>query len=222
MTRAARPGPLLLLAPGAGASVNSPWMQAWAERLAGLGPVEPFDYPYMQAGKKLPDKLPKLIEAHREALAAARARHPRRRVVLVGKSMGSRVGCHLSLEEPVDGLVCLGYPLVGLNGAVRDEVLRALTTRVLFLQGTRDPLCPLERLEAVRAEMQAPSALHVVEGGDHSLEVRRKDLRRLGTTQAEVDHAVLEAVRAFLAAGMGRAAPRAPGTGTGTGTGTQT
>lgn len=195
-----RARPLLLWAPGAGAPVTSPWMQAWGERLAGLGTVVPFDYPYMQAGKKLPDKLPVLIEAHRQALRAARAAHPRARpVILLGKSMGSRVGCHLSLEEPVDGLVCMGYPLVGLNGAVRDEVLRALGTRVLFLQGTRDPLCPLEHLERVRAEMTAESALHVVEGGDHSLEVRKKDLRRLETTQAAVDEAVLDAVRRFLA-----------------------
>ena len=68
------------------------------------------------------DRLPKLIEAHREALAEARIEGEP--VFLVGKSMGSRVGCHLSLEEDVDGLICFGYPLqsIGKNPKLRDEV----------------------------------------------------------------------------------------------------
>ena len=90
---------------------------------------------------------------------------------LIGKSMGGRIGCHVSLEEKVDGLVCLGYPLcaMGDRTKLRDEVLRALTTPILFVQGTRDALCPLDLLERVRADMKAPNFLHVVEGGDHSL-----------------------------------------------------
>ena len=192
---------LILFAPGAGAGADSPWMQAWATRLAGLGAVETFDYAYRRAGRRAPDRLPALIAAHREALQAARARHPRaRRVVLAGKSMGSRVGCHLSLEEPVDALVCLGYPLVSQSGALRDEVLRALATPVLFVQGTRDGLCPLDRLEAARRAMRAESALHVVEGGDHSLLVQKTELRARGITQAAVDQAAFAAVEAFLRA----------------------
>lgn len=190
---------LVLFAPGAGAGADSPWMQAWAGRLAALGAVETFDYAYRRAGRRAPDRLPALIAAHREALQAARARHPRaRRVVLAGKSMGSRVGCHLSVLEPVDALVCLGYPLVGQNGAVRDEVLRALATPVLFVQGTRDGLCPLPQLETVRGAMRAVNALHVVEGGDHSLLLQKTALRARGTTQEEVDQAALAAIQAFL------------------------
>jgi len=173
-------------------------MRAWAERLAPLGDVVPFDYPYMKArvetGKRRPpDRLPALIAAHAAALAGARA--GRRTVLLVGKSMGSRVGCHLSLEAAVDGLVCFGYPLVGMNGARRDEVLVALRTPVLFLQGTRDELCPLDLLAEVRTRMTAPSALHVVEDGDHDLATRKKVT---GRPQAEVDADVLRAVAEFV------------------------
>jgi predicted alpha/beta-hydrolase family hydrolase len=194
--------PLLLFAPGAGAPSTSAWMTAWAERLAPLGDVVRFDYPYMkvrvETGKRRPpDKLPVLVAAHAAALAAARA--ARRPVLLVGKSMGSRVGCHLSLalggDRPVDGLVCFGYPLVGTNGARREEVLVALRTPVLFLQGTRDELCPLELLAEVRTRMTAPSTLHVVEDGDHDLAARKKVT---GRTQAEVDAGVLAAVTAFV------------------------
>ncbi|MBI4951287.1 MAG: dienelactone hydrolase family protein, partial [Myxococcales bacterium] len=159
---------LLLFAPGAGAPSTSAWMEGWAERLAALGVVRRFDYPYVRAGRGRPDRQPVLVAAHREALAAARAACEGR-VVLVGKSMGGRIGCHVALEEPVAALVCLGYPLVGAKGELRDAVLRALGTPVLFVQGTRDRLAPLDALERVRRQMPATTELHVVETGDHSL-----------------------------------------------------
>lgn len=190
--------PLLLLAPGAGAPSTSPWMERWAARLGALGEVVRFDYPYARAGRRAPDRLPVLVAAHRAALEAARAGSPRP-AVLAGKSMGSRVGCHLALEVEVAGLVCLGYPLRGASGARRDEVLRLLRTPVLFVQGSRDPLCGLSELAEVRRAMRAPSFLHVVEGGDHSLEVGARALRERGETQDAVDAAILEAVRRFLA-----------------------
>jgi predicted alpha/beta-hydrolase family hydrolase len=186
-----------LFAPGAGAPSGSPWMQAWAERLGSLGRVVPFDYPYRREGRRAPDRLPVLIAAHREALARAREGHEGP-VFLAGKSMGGRVGCHVSLEERVDGLICLGYPLKGVNGAIRDEVLLKLTTPVLFVQGTRDPLCPLDLLTRVTPRLQAPHVLHVVEGGDHSLLVRKTELKRQGRTQDDVDAAVQSAVAAFV------------------------
>jgi predicted alpha/beta-hydrolase family hydrolase len=187
--------PLLLFAPGAGAPSTSPWMAAWSARLEALGRVVRFDYPYTLDGRRTPDRLPVLIDAHARALAAARRSDP---VVLVGKSMGSRVGCHLALREAVRGLVCLGYPLRAASGALRDRVLLELRTPILFVQGTRDRLCPLEELEAVRARMQAPTALHLVEGGDHSLQVGVRDLRATGRTQVQGDEAALGAIGAFL------------------------
>jgi predicted alpha/beta-hydrolase family hydrolase len=193
------PRPLLLFAPGAGAPSTSAWMTRWAERLGALGEVVRFDYPYMKAGRRSPDRLPALVAAHRAALEEARGGRRDRLAVLVGKSMGGRVGCHLSLEEPVAGLVCLGYPLVGQRGDVRSEVLLALRTPVLFVQGGRDRLCPLDRLEEVRARMSAPSALHVVEGGDHSLEVGVRALAARGARQEDLDRASLGAIAAFLA-----------------------
>jgi predicted alpha/beta-hydrolase family hydrolase len=191
--------PALLFAHGAGAGTAHPWMQAWARRLAAIGDVHPFDYPYMQAGRRAPDRLPKLLAAHADALAALRARHDGP-VVLIGKSMGSRVGCHLSLEAPVDAVVCLGYPLLGggKKRAVRDEVLKAMTTPVLFVQGTRDPMGPLDRFASVRGEMSAPTALHIVEGGNHSLVVGKRALAKAGEDQDAVDARSLAAIQAFL------------------------
>ena len=192
--------PLILFAPGAGAPSSHPWMQNWKARLSEIGNVETFDYGYMREGRKRPDPLPKLIAVHREALHRAQERHRAESTILVGKSMGGRVGCHLSLEEKVDGLMCLGYPLcaIGDRSKLRDEVLRALTAPILFVQGTRDSLCPLDLLGCVRAEMKAPNFLHTVEGGDHSLHVAKHQLKATGQTQEEVDRRALEAIAGFV------------------------
>src|SRR5881394_4234114 len=192
--------PLILFAPGAGAPSSHPWMHNWKRRLFEIGDVETLDYAYMREGRKRPDPLPKLITAHREALSDARKRHPADVTILIGKSMGGRVGCHLSLEEKVDGLVCLGYPLcaMGDRTKLRDEVLRALNTPILFVQGTRDSLCPLALLESVRAEMTAQNFLHIVEGGDHSLRVPKRQLQGTNTTQEGIDQQILKAIAEFV------------------------
>jgi predicted alpha/beta-hydrolase family hydrolase len=190
---------LLLLAPGAGAPSSSAWMQAQKRRLETLGHVESFDYPYQLAGRKSPDRTPVLLAAHAEALERASVGHPGPKV-LVGKSMGGRMGCHLAvqLERTIAAVVCLGYPLVGMRGDVRDQVLLALGTPILFVQGTRDKLCPLERLADVRLRMRAVNELHVVSGGDHSLIVGKRELAARGATQADVDADVTAAIARFL------------------------
>jgi predicted alpha/beta-hydrolase family hydrolase len=196
----------ILFAPGAGAPSTSAWMVAWKERLSRLGHVSAFDYPYQRAGKKSPDRPPVLVATHRAELQRLRS-ETSGPLVLIGKSMGGRIGCHLAVElaqthapdtERPSALVCLGYPLVAPGGSVRDQVLVDLKTPILFVQGTRDSMCPLERLAEVRARMQAPSELFVVEGGDHSLNVQKTLLKKQGLTQAEVDDRVYQATAAFL------------------------
>ena len=199
---------LILFAPGAGAASSSAWMRAFGRRLEALGRVQFFDYPYQLEGRRSPDRQPVLVAAHRAAYEHARATQSGP-IVLAGKSMGSRIGCHVAneVETKPAALVCFGYPLVGQNKAVRDEVLRALDTPILFLQGTRDPLCPLPKLEALLPELRAPHVLHVVDGGDHSLQVQKTTLRARGETQEQVDSAIVAAITTFLE----RHAP-APGT----------
>jgi predicted alpha/beta-hydrolase family hydrolase len=191
--------PVFVFAPGAGAPSSHPWMKAWKERLGRLGDVTTFDYDYMAERRGRPDPLPVLIARHRRALEEAR--QPSRPAILIGKSMGGRIGCHVALEEPVASMVCFGYPLCGGGDPrkMRDKVLRDLKTPILFIQGTRDPLCPLDLLENVRREMTAPNFLHVVEGGDHSLIVGKRRLAAAGETQETVDAKILEAIEQFLA-----------------------
>ena len=190
--------PLFVFAHGAGAGSQHPFMQDFAARLSRVGRVHTFDYPYLREGRRMPDRLPKLIAAHAQELDSARKRR-RGPIVLIGKSMGSRVGCHVSLERSVHGLICLGYPLHGMGdpNKLRDEVLKQLTTPVLFVQGTRDKLCPIDRLERVRKQMRARSELYVVEAGDHSLRVTKRQLKLDGATQGDVDASIVERIGAF-------------------------
>jgi uncharacterized protein len=179
-------------------------MLQWAELLKTIGNVQAFDYPYRMKGQKRPDPLAALVAGHRAALNEARRSHTGP-IILIGKSMGGRVGCHVALEEAVAGVVCLSYPLCGGGdrAKLRDAVLRELTTPILFVQGTRDSLCPLDMLAPIREEMRAPNYLYVVEGGDHSLLVTKSQLKVNGETQDAVDHRILQAIRQFVAARKG-------------------
>lgn len=174
-------------------------MQRYKRYLEALGDVVTFDYPYMAAGRRTPDPFPKLLEAHRAALALAQ-KDRKRAPILIGKSLGSRVGCHLSLSEQAEKLVCLGYPLKapGASGKLRDQVLRELRTPILFVQGTRDPLCPLDVLSNVRGQMQAENELFVVETGDHSLAVTKTYSKTSGKSQDAIDLEVLGTIERFI------------------------
>src|SRR5436309_5120692 len=172
-------------------------MQYWATHLREIGAVETLDYDYMREGRKRPDRLPQLIATHRAALGQLREKFSGP-IFLIGKSMGGRIGCHVALEENVSGVICLGYPLcaMGDRTKLRDKVLLDLKTPILFVQGTRDALCPLDLLKNVRNKMTVPNFLHLVEGGDHSLSVRKKDLG--AQTQDDVDLGILKTIAEFV------------------------
>jgi uncharacterized protein len=187
-------------------------MQAWAALLRTLGQVQTFDYPYMQGKKRAPDPQPILVRAHLAAIKQAEAHHPDHELILIGKSMGSRIGCHVALEHPVAKIICLGYPLVaaGDSGKIRDQVLLELQTPILFVQGTRDPMCPLEHLAQVRKKMSAPSKLFVVDAGDHSLQVTKTQLKQSAEDQSAVDARILHVIRHFVRDTPPSTAPPSP------------
>jgi len=193
---------VIVFAHGAGAPSRHPWMMAWRERLTAIGDVHTFDYPYMLAGSKRPDRQSVLIAAHIAAIddACNKMQH-KGKVVLAGKSMGSRIGCHGAgaLPDRVAALICFGFPLgTGDKAELRAQCLLQLRSPILFVQGTRDPLSPLDDLENVRRQMTAASTLFVVDGGDHSLQVTKTALKQRNQTQADVDAEIFAAVSSFL------------------------
>ncbi|GFP86713.1 hypothetical protein PHJA_000815100 [Phtheirospermum japonicum] len=132
--------PVIVLAHGAGAPSSSDWMIRWKCMLAeSLNAIEvvSFDYPYIAGGKRrAPPKAEKLVDFHCDIVKKTMAKYPGHPLVLAGKSMGSRVSCMVAEEKDItaSAVVCLGYPLKGVKGAVRDETLLKLTVPVMFVQ----------------------------------------------------------------------------------------
>jgi uncharacterized protein len=167
---------LVVLAPGAGADMRADFMEHFARRLSERGAtVCRFNFLYSERGRKTPDRQPVLETTYREVLEFALRDERPDRVVLGGKSMGGRIASHIVAGGvEVDGLAFLGYPLhpPGKPERIRDAHLRDIAVPMLFIEGTRDPFCPLETLDRVRNQLDAPTEVFVVEDGNHSLKVR--------------------------------------------------
>ena len=194
---------LLVLAHGAGAGHFHPFMTAYATAFAERGvTVVTFNFPYMDARRKTPDRAPVLEDAFRRAVAGAVAhRHVRAEHLFIGgKSMGGRMATHIASaldkwpEAPrPSGVVVFGYPLTPPGGARKqDRVshLLKLTVPTLIVQGTRDSFGGPDEVKAALAGAAAPLTgcptppieILRVEGGDHSFAV----LKSAGRSQAEV------------------------------------
>jgi predicted alpha/beta-hydrolase family hydrolase len=175
---AAPAGTLLVLAHGAGAGQRHPFLVKVARELADRGiDVVTFDFPYMRHKRKAPDKAPVLEAAFREAIAEARALvSPGHALFIGGKSMGGRIATHLAARAvPIRGVIALGYPLhpPGRPEQLRVAHLPSIEVPVLIVQGERDTFGTPEELRPIVRELAARVTLHVIEGGDHSLAVRR-------------------------------------------------
>ena len=190
--------PLVVLAHGAGADMNSPFMLAVCAGLhdAGVATAR-FNFAYTEKGKKGPDPQPRLEATYGEVLGHIVASHAPRALFVGGKSMGGRIASHVAATFPgVRGLVFLGYPLhpPGRPERIRDAHLRDLSVPMLFVEGTRDPFCPLDTLEGVRKTLSAPTDLVVIDDGDHSFKVRKSS----GRSTAEALKEVVDAVAAWV------------------------
>lgn len=85
-----------------------------------------------------------------------------------------------------------------MGGEVRDDVVKAVPVPVLFVQGTRDKMCPLDQLKKLFPRMKAQARLHTVETGDHSLEITKAHSKAAGVSQSDIDSRVLGEVRSFV------------------------
>ncbi len=186
----------ILLAHGAGLGQRHEWMVAVRDRLADRGhTVMTFDYLYMHEGRKAPDRLPKLLDVHEAAanVIAGVVDH----VVLVGKSMGGRVGSHLAADGRVRaaGLAYLGYPLVAMGKTEPRDVahLRAIEAPQLFVSGTRDRMGPATAIGEV-AESVPRGRVVLIEDGDHSFVPRKAS----GLTLDDNLDAAIDAVDAWM------------------------
>ena len=175
VTGSSRAKTTIILAHGAGAAMDTPFMEFFAEGLAGHGfRTVRFEFPYMAArrstGKKRgPDREPVLRETWHSAINAATGK----RTFIGGKSMGGRIASLIADEAAVDGLICLGYPFhpVGKPDRLRVEHLQQIATPTLILQGTRDPFGKPEEVSTYDLAKQIQ--IHWLEDGDHSFKPRK-------------------------------------------------
>lgn len=181
---------VVVLAHGAGAGMRSDFMEFQAAALAGAELLcLRFEFPYMAAGRKAPDKAAVLEETWRAVAEEARAEARDRPLVLGGKSMGGRIASQVvAAGATADGLVFHGYPLhpPGRPDRVRKAHLPDVEVPMLFVEGTRDPFCPLDTLRDVVAETKVDATVAVIDDGDHSFKVRASSGRSTKDAWAEV------------------------------------
>ncbi len=188
----------LVLAHGAGAGQHSSFMVRAASGLAERGvSVATFDFAYVTAGRRVPDRAPILEAAWRDAIAAARRQLPALPLYIGGKSMGGRIATHIASQGgagPLAGIVLLGYPLhpPGRPDQRRDAHLTAIAEPMLFLQGSRDSFGSGEEIAALLPSLQH-ARLELVEGGDHSFKVPGGAAR-----QGPVIERILDVVAGFV------------------------
>jgi predicted alpha/beta-hydrolase family hydrolase len=197
----------LLLAHGAGAAMDSPFMETIATGLATKGwRVLRFEFPYMaqrrlSGGRRAPDRLPRLLECFREQVALAGHGRP---LLIGGKSMGGRIASllvdELQAAGSVHGCICLGYPFhpPGKPDQLRTDHLRSLRAPTLILQGERDSFGRRGEVETYGLSPQIE--LDWIASGDHSFKPTRSsglsETDNLATAVARCDAFLQARVRA--------------------------
>lgn len=190
--------PGVLLAHGAGTDQDHPMMAALRDGLADLGyPVMAFNYAYTERGSKRPDPQARLLAVHRAALEWFKA-NVTDRVVLMGRSMGGRMGTYLAAEgADIEGVILHAYPLhpAGRPEKLRKDHLPDITVPMLFVVGTRDPLSQMALYDKWVRPLSTVETFEV-QDGDHSMRVRKAS----GRTNEEVHAEILARIGEYLAA----------------------
>jgi predicted alpha/beta-hydrolase family hydrolase len=189
----------LILAHGAGAPMDSPFMDDMAQRLAARGvAVVRFEFAYMAARRedgrrRPPNPQPQLLACWREIHALVR-QQVTGRLAIGGKSMGGRMASLLADELGVDALVCLGYPFHAVGKADKPRVahLADLKTPTLIVQGERDPMG--DRHTVAGYSLSDAIRVHWLAAADHDL----KPLKASGLTHAQHLDSAAQAIEKFL------------------------
>jgi predicted alpha/beta-hydrolase family hydrolase len=192
----------LVLAHGAGGGQQSRFMVEAAREFAARGiTVATFDFPYVTAGRSVPDKGP-VLEAHWLKVIAEARKHPglaRLPLFIGGKSMGGRIASQVAAQhvDGIGGLVYLGYPLhpPGRPEQRRDGHLPDIAEPMLFVQGSRDQFGTADEIRKLLPRLNPKAQLFEVEDGDHSFKVR---VSIAGKKQEAVLNEIFDRVAAFI------------------------
>ena len=195
---------LLVLAHGAGAGMEHPFLAGASRRLAegGVATLR-YQFPYVEQGRRRPDPPPVLVATVRAAVAAAGEVASGVPLLAGGKSLGGRMTSSAAVDAGlpgVRGLVFLGFPLhpPGKPSTERADHLERVRVPMLFLQGTRDPFAALDLLRPICRRLGDRVTLHEIEGADHGFHVPRSAGRGQEQVLDELAAAVVDWARRLL------------------------
>ena len=158
-----------------------------------------FNFPYIEAGKKRPDPLPILERTYKTAVAAllSDTENAPARLLVGGYGLGARVAASVvSQGLKADGILCLGFPLhpSGKPNQQRATALFRIICPMLFVQGSRDAHCRVDRLETLLRRIGAPTDLRVIDDCGQGLE----PIKRAERSPEQVRELVLQSIESFI------------------------
>jgi predicted alpha/beta-hydrolase family hydrolase len=207
---AGRPAPAaFILAHGAGAGHDHPFMTGFATALRDLGlDVVTFNFLYIEEKRRIPDRGPILEDTYRAVIEQVRgdlesARHA---LFIGGKSMGGRIATQVAAADaalPIAGLVLLGYPLhpPGQPNKRRDAHLPDVRRPMLFVQGSRDTFGTPGELAPILTTLSPAPEVETIEGGDHSFKLSRRDPAGQAAVYAGIQQRIVDWITSTTAGG---------------------